>query len=88
MCGNSYCQCRRERLKNTVTSSNPSFYKEVLEHISDGVYILDRDRRIQYWNVGAFRLTGYTAEELVGHYCPDYRICDADDRAVAGVGRE
>jgi hypothetical protein len=21
----SYCQCRRERLKNTVTSSNPSF---------------------------------------------------------------
>jgi len=77
----SYCQCRRERLKNTVTSSNPSFY-------SDGVYFLDRDRRIQYWNQGAFRLTGDKAEELVGHYCPDYRICDADDRAVAGIGRE
>jgi len=50
----SYCQRRRERLKNAVTSSNPSFYKEVLKRISDGMYFLDRDRRIQYWNEGAF----------------------------------
>jgi PAS domain S-box-containing protein len=65
-----------------VTSSNPSFcfYKEVLEHISDGVYFLDRNQRIQYWNEGAFTLTGYKAEEILGQYCPDYRICDADDR--------
>lgn len=68
-----------ERLENAVTPTNePSFYKELLEHISDGVYFLDRDRRIQYWSEGAFRLTGYTAEELLGQYCPDYRICHVD----------
>lgn len=71
-----------------MTSSNPSFYREVFKRISDGVYFLDRDQRIQYWNRGAFRLTGYKAEELVGRYCPSYRIYDADDRAVAGIGRE
>jgi diguanylate cyclase (GGDEF)-like protein/PAS domain S-box-containing protein len=52
-----------------------NFYKELLEHISDGVYFLDRDRRIQYWNEAAFRLTGYKAEELVGHFCPDDHLC-------------
>ena len=36
----SYWQRRRERLKNAVTSSNPSFYKEVLKHTSDGMYFL------------------------------------------------
>lgn len=61
-----------------MTPNEPSFYKELLEHISDGVYFLDRDRRIQYWNEGAFRLTGYTAEELLGRHCPDYRMCQVD----------
>lgn len=46
-----------------MTTYGTSFYKELLENISDGVYVLDRDRRIQYWNEGAFRLTGYKAEE-------------------------
>jgi diguanylate cyclase (GGDEF)-like protein/PAS domain S-box-containing protein len=62
-----------------VNPDDPSFYKELLEHISDGVYFLDRDRRIRYWNEGAFRLTGYTAEELIGRCCPDHRMCDVED---------
>jgi diguanylate cyclase (GGDEF)-like protein/PAS domain S-box-containing protein len=61
-----------------MTSYGPNFYKELLEHISDGVYFLDRDRRIQYWSEGAFRLTGYRAEELVGRCCPDHRMCDVE----------
>jgi PAS domain S-box-containing protein len=39
--------------------------------MSDGVYFVDRDRRILYWNEGAFRLSGYTAQELVGRSCQD-----------------
>lgn len=62
-----------------MTPNDPSFYKELLEHISDGVFFVDRDRRILYWNEGAFRLTGYKAEELVGRCCPDHRMCHVDD---------
>ena len=36
------------------------FYKELLDHMSDGVYFVDRDRKIVYWNEGAERLTGWT----------------------------
>jgi PAS domain S-box-containing protein len=58
--------------------SDPRFYKELLDHMSDGVYFVDRDRRILYWNEGAFRLSGYTAQELVGKSCQDDILCHID----------
>lgn len=61
-----------------MTPTDPSFYKELLDHMSDGVYFVDRDRRILYWNEGAYRLTGYTAEELVGRRCQDDTLCHVD----------
>ena len=33
-------------------------YKALLDQVNDGVYIVDLDRRILYWNEGAFRQTG------------------------------
>ncbi|MFX8860496.1 PAS domain-containing protein, partial [Acinetobacter baumannii] len=37
----------------------------VLENISDGVYFVDRHRRILYWNRGAERITGFSREEVL-----------------------
>ncbi len=53
-------------------------YKELLDRMSDGVYFVDRDRRILYWNEGATRLTGYEPEEIVGLYCQDNTLCHVD----------
>jgi PAS domain S-box-containing protein len=50
----------------------------LLDHIGDGVYFVDRERRIQYWNEGASRLTGYKAEELLGKSCQDDLLCHVD----------
>lgn len=58
--------------------TDPKFYKDLLDHMSDGVYFVDRDRRILYWNEGAFRLTGYKAEELMGRRCQDDILCHVD----------
>lgn len=57
---------------------DPAFYKELLDHMSDGVYFVDRDRRVLYWNEGATRLTGYKAEELLGRCCQDDILCHID----------
>jgi diguanylate cyclase (GGDEF)-like protein/PAS domain S-box-containing protein len=54
------------------------FYKKLLDEMSDGVYFVDQDRKILYWNEGAFRLTGYTAEELLGRHCQDNILCHVD----------
>lgn len=46
-----------------------SFYKEILNSLQDGIYYLDRDRIITYWNRGAEKITGYTAEQVMGKSC-------------------
>ncbi len=56
----------------------PEFYKELLHQMSDGVYFVDRNRKILYWNEGATRLTGYKPEEVVGRHCQDNILCHID----------
>ncbi|MFC1461815.1 PAS domain-containing protein [Verrucomicrobiota bacterium] len=37
----------------------------------DGLYFIDRDRVITYWNKAAERISGFTADEVVGKSCAD-----------------
>jgi diguanylate cyclase (GGDEF)-like protein/PAS domain S-box-containing protein len=53
-------------------------FKRILDDLHDGVYFLDRDRRITYWNRGAERITGYTAGEVVGSRCADDILMHVD----------
>jgi diguanylate cyclase (GGDEF)-like protein/PAS domain S-box-containing protein len=46
-------------------------FEAILDAIHDGVYMTDAERRIVYWSKGAERITGYTAEEVVGCHCSD-----------------
>jgi diguanylate cyclase (GGDEF)-like protein/PAS domain S-box-containing protein len=59
------------------------FYQHLLDQVSDGVYFIDLDRRITYWNGGAERITGYSAQEVLGHSCAEGIL-----RHVNGVGRQ
>jgi diguanylate cyclase (GGDEF)-like protein/PAS domain S-box-containing protein len=45
------------------------FHKTLVDNLTEGVYYVDRDREITYWNHGAERLTGYAAADVVGHHC-------------------
>jgi diguanylate cyclase (GGDEF)-like protein/PAS domain S-box-containing protein len=55
------------------------FYQELLDQISDGVYFVTRKRRITYWNRGAERITGYRADEVLGHSCSEGILRHVDD---------
>ncbi len=48
-----------------------NLYKEIIENLYDGVYFVNLDRVITYWNKGAERLTGYTREQVIGKSCRD-----------------
>ncbi len=37
-------------------STDDDFYREILDDLYDGVYFVDTDRRVTYWNRGADRL--------------------------------
>ncbi|WP_211236389.1 sensor domain-containing diguanylate cyclase [Desulfovibrio inopinatus] len=47
------------------------FYKNLLDNLHDGVYFIDIDGYITYWNNGAERLTGYCANDVIGSRCSD-----------------
>ncbi len=53
-------------------------YREIVENMVDGVYFVDRERRITYWNKGAERITGYAAAEVVGSSCADNLLVHVD----------
>jgi diguanylate cyclase (GGDEF)-like protein/PAS domain S-box-containing protein len=57
-----------------------------LENLSDGVYFVDLERRIRYWNKGAERLSGYSASEVLGRRCKDRMLnhCDDAGRILCG----
>ena len=45
------------------------FYKDLVDNLYDGIYFVDRDRRITYWNHGAERISGYSSQEVIGLSC-------------------
>ena len=50
---------------------NEDFYRKILDNLFDGVYFVDRDRVITYWNKGAEKITGYDAGQVMGRSCRD-----------------
>jgi diguanylate cyclase (GGDEF)-like protein/PAS domain S-box-containing protein len=49
------------------------FYKNLLDNLYDGVYFLDQNKRITFWNKGAERLTGYDGSDVVENgYSEDF----------------
>ena len=55
-------------------------FRVVLDHVSDGVYVLDPQRKILHWNRSAERLTGYPAAEVVGRSCRDNILVHVNDK--------
>ena len=59
---------------------DPDFYKILLENIYDGVYFVDVNRKITFWNRGAERITGFAAEEVMGSSCADNILVHVDEQ--------
>lgn len=47
------------------------FHQLVLDNLFDGVYFVDPERQILYWNKGAERITGFLAKDIIGKRCYD-----------------
>ena len=47
------------------------FYEKLIENLYDGVYFVDTERVITYWNKGSERITGYKSQQVVGRPCSD-----------------
>jgi len=57
-------------------------YKDILDNLYDGVYFVDRQRRITYWNKGAERISGYKASQILGKRCLDNILNHVSEHGV------
>lgn len=55
-----------------------TIYQEVLNNLYEGVYFLEPDRSIAFWNQGAERITGYVAPEVIGRSSAGDILCHVD----------
>ena len=56
-----------------------TFYEGILDNLYDGIYFVDRDRRITYWNKAAERITGFRRSEVLGAHCHDHLLNHIND---------
>ncbi|EKD39539.1 MAG: hypothetical protein ACD_75C00374G0007 [uncultured bacterium] len=54
-------------------------YIRIIENLHDGLYFVDADRVITYWNKAAERITGFTAAEVIGRLCSDNILTHIDE---------
>jgi len=59
--------------------ANKDIYRKILDNLYDGVYFVDPERRITYWNKGAERISGFNADQVMGKCCSDNILVHVDD---------
>lgn len=60
----------------------------ILDCLSDGVYVCDRERRIVYWSKSAERITGWRSEDVVGRLCLENILSHVDKDGHRLCGKE
>lgn len=65
---------------------NPEIFRDVLERMQIGVYIVDTERRILFWNEGAERITGYLRHQVLGRLCRENILMDCDGKSCGLCG--
>ena len=55
------------------------FFRQLVDTLEEGVYFIDWERRITYWNQGAEHLTGFARAEVEGRHCSDNILIHVDE---------
>ncbi|HEY3307489.1 MAG TPA: sensor domain-containing diguanylate cyclase [Desulfuromonadaceae bacterium] len=57
--------------------NNIDFYREILDNLYDGIFFVNPEGLISYWNKGAANLTGYQTEDVIDrNYCEVFKPLD------------
>jgi len=54
-------------------------YEDILNNLYDGLYFVDLNRVIVYWNKAAEQISGYSADNVIGKSCRDNILVHVDE---------
>lgn len=55
-------------------------YEKILSNLHEGLYFINQDRVITYWNHAAEMISGFTADEVIGKSCADNILNHVDEK--------
>lgn len=58
-------------------------YAQIIANLHDGLYFVDADRIITYWNKAAERISGFSADEVIGKSCADNILTHVDAKGTS-----
>lgn len=61
---------------------DPNSFALIVENLHDGLYCVDTNRVITFWNKAAARISGFSAEEVVGRSCADNILTHVNSAGV------
>jgi diguanylate cyclase (GGDEF)-like protein/PAS domain S-box-containing protein len=62
---------------------NVETFRAALESLQTGVCVVDRDRKVRFWNDGAEKITGYLRQDVLGRFCGDILLIKAHEKKAA-----
>jgi len=65
-----------------INSAWMEVFKGVMDNLVEGVYVIDTNRHIIYWNEGATKITGFSRGQMVGTSCGRTLIGHTDEFGV------
>jgi diguanylate cyclase (GGDEF)-like protein/PAS domain S-box-containing protein len=73
-----------KQISEVFEGATKAFFNILLNQVQDGVYCLDRDRRVVFWGNGAEMTTGFERAEVMGKQCPEdiTLLVDHEDKPV------
>lgn len=57
-------------------------YRKLVKYAYDGIYFVDKNRKIVLWNKAAEKITGFSEKEVVGSRCSDNILMHIDQQGV------
>jgi diguanylate cyclase (GGDEF)-like protein/PAS domain S-box-containing protein len=63
---------------NNIEALERESYLSIIENLHDGLYFVDKNRIITFWNKAAERISGYSSEEVVGKSCAENILTHVD----------
>lgn len=80
---------RRERHgEENIMNLDKGSFQSIIDNLYDGLYFVDQERTITYWNKAAEKISGFAAAEVLGKSCFDNILnhVDADGKQLC-LGR-
>ncbi|MEW5820998.1 MAG: PAS domain-containing sensor histidine kinase [Cyanobacteriota bacterium] len=54
--------------------------RSLLNHLYEGIYFVDINRQIKFWNRGAENITGFSKEDVINKHCHDGILCHKNEQ--------